>query len=518
MEKGLVRDLQIGEDRIVKTNPPKEIPMTNYRIPELDLSTRLDLAVRMIDPYREWGEVTKLAREYNISRKFLYEQQSKVEQAMRAALEPQRPGPREQVESMEIHRDFLRRAALVMVTAVPGSIRGLQLAMELLFGKHRATGWISERLQEFGETATDYITESRLEIPELGEADEIFQGKHPCLTVVDGRSFLVLNLSAEQGRDATTWGTTFLEPEERGVEFQDIACDGARGIRAGVREAELRVPLRPDLFHLIRDGHPITRSLDAATSRTIEVSEKARRAEQEAGSIQKRRGPRLKSELTLPEALSQGGQAIFHYEAWHWLFDEVRLALEPFDIQGQLKDPDQTRETVKIAAELRLSLNLPRITGFVQKKLLAHLDELLAPLVWLSQALSPWRTDLDPKTEAFIVWSWKHRQAFDLIIENHFPAQLHLAARGFWETLDLFHRSSSLAESLHSWLRPHFVVHRGMPNWLLPLLQLFWNHHSFQRGKRQGKSPLAWAGFDDAPSLAELINLLLNYQPAFAAT
>jgi hypothetical protein len=88
----------------------------------------------------------------------------------------------------------------------------------------------------------------------------------------------------------------------------------------------------------------------------------------------------------------------------------------------------------------------------------------------------------------------------------------------FGETLDLFHRSSSLAESLHSWLRPHFVVHRGMPNWLLPLLQLFWNHHSFQRGKRQGKSPLAWAGFDDAPSLAELINLLLNYQPAFAAT
>jgi hypothetical protein len=66
----------------------------------------------MMDPYREWGEVTRLAREHKVSRKFLYEQRDKVKQAMKEALQPQRPGPREQVESLEINRDFLRRAAL----------------------------------------------------------------------------------------------------------------------------------------------------------------------------------------------------------------------------------------------------------------------------------------------------------------------------------------------------------------------------------------------------------------------
>jgi hypothetical protein len=44
----------------------------------------------------------------------------------------------------------------------------------------------------------------------LAEADEMFQGKQPCLTVVDGQSFVLLNLKAEQTRDATSWGVTFL--------------------------------------------------------------------------------------------------------------------------------------------------------------------------------------------------------------------------------------------------------------------------------------------------------------------
>ena len=62
--------------------------------------------------------------------------------------------------------------------------------------------------------------------------------------------------------------------------------------------------------------------------------------------------------------------------------------------------------------------------------------------------------------------------------------------KAYWEALSLFHRSSSLAESFHSFLRPYFDKHRGIPKWLSPLLQYYWNHHEFQRGKRMGNSPL----------------------------
>lgn len=71
-------------------------------------------------------------------------------------------------------------------------------------------------------------------------------------TVVDGRSFLVLHLEPADARDGTTWGVTFLDLQARGLQFQELISDGARGIQAGVREAQLAIPLRQDLFHVVR--------------------------------------------------------------------------------------------------------------------------------------------------------------------------------------------------------------------------------------------------------------------------
>ena len=76
--------------------------------------------------------------------------------------------------------------------------------------------------------------------------------------------------------------------------------------------------------------------------------------------------------------------------------------------------------------------------------------------------------------------------------------------------LQHFHRASSLAEALHSWLRSYLQVHRSRPQWLLSLLELFWNHHTFQRGKRAGQSPLQLAGVSDAPSLSQALDQVLN--------
>ena len=111
------------------------------------------------------------------------------------------------------------------------------------------------------------------------------------------------------------------------------------------------------------------------------------------------------------------------------------------------------------------------------------------------------------------MWAWQHRQELDLDIQQDFPEPIQPVVEAIWEGLSLFHRSSSLAESLHSWLRPHLQIHRGMPQWLLPLLQLFWNHHLFQRGKRAGKSPLELAGAANVPSLPEVLECLLRPEP-----
>jgi transposase-like protein len=492
--------------------------MADYRVPELDLSKRIQLALEMLPsiPERAWGRVVELAHEHGVSRQFLYDLRDQAREGVESALRAQKPGPRSEAGELVVDGEYIQRVVTVLAMQ-KGSIRDIQQGLELLFGVERSVGYISETLQKIGAIAAAYNESLVVPLPILGEADEIFQGRQPCLTVVDGQSFLVLHLSPSETRDGTAWGLTFLNLKERGVQFHDLASDGAGGIQAGMREAALAVPWRPDLFHLLQEAHDVGRKLANAAYRAIRLAERARQAEREAQAPKPRRGRRLKVTVPLEQAEAREDTTITTYDAWSWLLAEIHRALEPITPAGQLVNTEAVCATVETAAELMLSLAHKDITAFAQK-LLDQLDTLLAPLIWLEQTLAPWRAGLDAATEAFILWTWQHRQDLNLKAGAGFPDALHDVVCAFWEALSLFHRASSLAESFHSWLRPYLEIHRGMPQWLFPLLMLFWNHHTFQRGKRAGHSPLALAGVDDAPSLSEALDWILQAMASLPET
>ena len=490
--------------------------MADYQLSQLTLSTRFELASLMLHPFRPWGMVSELSREHGVSRKFLYELQEKARVSILGALQPGEPGRRANNSQIEVDSQFVRRAIAVCMSVVPGSVRTVQTVLELLLGVQRSTGYISQVVQEMGDIARSYQQSLRLPIPVLGEADEIFQGHKPCLTLVDGRSFLVLSLSAQEQRDKTTWGCLLLDVQKQGVHLVDVASDGALGIRAGVQEVSLAIPLRPDLFHLIRDAHRVRQRLEKRAYAAVALAERARKAEQERKMPKRRPGAPLKVKLELPEAEAQEQQALEHLDGWEWLFHEIRQALEPIDQQGHIASAGQARQTIQTALELLATLHNETIQAFTTQ-LAEKLDELLAPLAWLEQALAPWREGLPHETEALILWAWQHQKELGISFEQVLPADQQNLVCAFWNALSLFHRSSSLAESLHSWLRPYLQAHRGMPDWLLPLLQVVWNHHVFQRGKRQGKSPMQWAGLEHVLTLSSLFDWLANTEKPYPA-
>lgn len=482
--------------------------MTAYRHPEFTLEQRVEAALQMLVPRpdRPWGLVSELTRLYGVSRTRLYELRDEVWTAIVAALQPGQAGRPTQETGLRVDKAFIDRT-IALLPMLTGSVRDIRLGLNLILGVSRSVGYISETLTAAGEQATVYNRGISVPLPILGEADEIFQGRQPCLTLVDGRSFLVLNLSPAEARDGTTWGLTYLELMERGIQFQDLACDGGTGLRAGVREAKLAVPLRPDLFHLLQEAHRLTRRLESAAYRAIETAERARRADLEARGLRRRCGRRLKIKVPLAQAQVEEVQAMETFDTWSWLLAEVRQALDPLTPTHQLVSVTQTKATGETAIALLKELGHTDLTAFADD-LQQKLPELLAPLEWLEQHLAPVLKNLAADTQAFVLWTWQYRHALGLNLETDLPAVLRSIVPLVWETLGLFHRSSSLAESLHSWLRPHLQVHRGMPQWLLPLLQLFWNHHQFERGKRAGHSPLKLAGVPDAPSLAEVLDQL----------
>jgi len=261
----------------------------------------------------------------------------------------------------------------------------------------------------------------------------------------------------------------------------------------------LTVPLRPDLFHLLRESNTLARRLESEAYKAIEQSLRVQQADKESKAPQRCIGRPLEVHTSLVEAKTKEQQAINRYDLFVWLQKEIHQSLEPWNSDYTLTSVQQAKETFDTAIALLGELGDTRISDYAVD-LNKHKEELIAPLEWLEQQLSLYR--LSPDIESVIIWSYKHQQELCLSSAGEgFPEQLQPIVKAYWEAISLFHRSSSLAESLHSFLRvservkrglrrPYFVLHRGIPEWLPSLLQYYWNHHKFQRGKRKGNSPL----------------------------
>jgi hypothetical protein len=211
----------------------------------------------------------------------------------------------------------------------------------------------------------------------------------------------------------------------------------------------------------------------------------------------------------LPEAEALETAAIEILDLWLWLLQEVRLALDPITPCGHIPSASTARAQIEVALELMSELGRDDVTKFALK-VGKSLDELILPLVELETSLEAVRAKLSPDDEKLITWVWQHRQELDSPWTEFFPAPWQVSVQAFDKALSLFHRASSLAESIHAWVRPYLQIHRGMPQWLAPLLQLFWNHHRFQRGKRAGYTPSELAGLSASPTLNHIFAALFE--------
>ena len=441
-------------------------------------------------------------------RTWLYELRNQGRAALSSVLTPTSPGRRPENQVIDVDEPFIRRAIMVL-PMLRGSVRDIQLGLELLLNVQRSVGYIQGTLAEVGRETAAYNRTMVPTLPVLGEADEIFCGDQPCLTVVDGASFALLNISAAEARDETTWGLKFLELCEQGITFEDLVSDGAPGIQAGAEAAELTAPHYRDLFHQMHDGTKITQRLEREMTQAMTNRDVAWHVLDEATAPVRRQGRPRQSDVSLEDADRTILVAMETHDNWTWLLQTVRQALPPLTPTGLITAPDAAQQTIQAATQLMVEMNRDDITHFATQ-LHKNLPILLAPLRRLEDTLTEMRNDLTPEYEAFITQLWTYRHDHQLAIEQLFPPALQPVAHAVWHALDRFHRASSLAESFHAWLRPFLDIHRSLPQWLAALLQLFWNHHIFTRGKRAGHSPLALATEGPIPSLAEAIAGILQ--------
>ena len=454
--------------------------------------------------------VTRIARENQTSRKFVYEQKAIAAQALDESFLGEK-GDDEVLFYLPITKTWLFQLILALVLICHSSYRGVVELLRDLFDWSISVGTVHNRLQVAAVKAEEINQAQDLSMIKQGLHDEIFQGSIPVLTGVDAFSTYCYLLKAAEHRDEETWGWYLLELQARGFDPDNTIADGAKGLRAGQKAVMPDIPCHGDVFHILKQFKDfvlsLTRKVQGATSSRVDQEEdivRAQLAQEPTRSMTsklvhlKRREQRLLSLLKDVKTLFQ------------WMVHDVLELAGPTLLVCQ-----ELFDFIKVELQQRDDGEFPMMRK-LWKALHHQRDQLLAFSGVLDQKLAEIAIRLDiPLAKVREVCLLHRKQTTSNAYWEKWN-QLHQGLSGKFyylmeavtEALKQTPRASSLVENLNSRLRNYFFLRRTLGNSYLGLLQYFLNHRCFMRSEipeREGKSPKELLTGEPHPHWLELL-------------
>jgi hypothetical protein len=456
----------------------------------LGASARLQLALDALCG----TPVSHLAAAHHVSRKFVYRQLERAEQGLDVAFHPPEQ-PDGLLFWLPVTKPWLRQLVLGLVLVCHSSYRGVTELLSDLFDQPLSIGSVHNVLSEAVARAEPINDAQDLSAVRIGAHDEIFQQAQPVLVGADVHSGYCYLLSAEDHRDADTWGVRLLELRERGFAPEATIADFGTGLRAGQRQALPDVPCRADVFHPLRDFRALSSYLDNRAYDAMSCHEDLLR--KQARHVRRRM---WKDRSVAMKAVAAGRAS----QAAIALADEVGMLLCWWqrDVLAVAGDDYATRRMLHdwVVEELRTcEARCERIRP-VRVLLENHADELLAFAFRLD-------ADLAKLAERFEVSVAVVREALACQqMDESRPARWR-REKELWSRLGGKYaalrveverlavgvvRASSVIENLNSRLRNYFFLRKQLGSGYLKLLRFFLNHRRFSRSEhafREGKSP-----------------------------
>jgi hypothetical protein len=452
---------------------------------------RQDLAIQVLAGTET---VCDLARQHDVSRKFLYQQAHTAQQALDGAFAPSRPRD-DVLFCLPVTKAWLEQLVLGLTLICHSSYRGVVELLGDLFDFPISVGSVCNIVHSAVAAARRINQQYDFSEIRIGAHDEIYQGSDPVLVGVDTTSTFCYLLSLEEHCDSETWGVRLLELTDRGFAPDATVGDGGAALRAGQELALPGTPCRGDHFHLFRDFETV---LGALERHAYEVIDTCERREREQARLQ-RRGKSLRSVVQyLHHARTACDPAIT-------LHDDVSLLLRwlRHDILG-VAGPSYAERCALydfVVAELRARVPLCQ---HQLKPLCRTLENGRDDFLAFAQQLD---ADLDRLAIEFQCSAQLLRRVLQMLCRPDHDRRrwteemaLRLALRGrSWEVCQAVSelrestvRASSLVENLNSRLRSYFFLRRQLGAEYLSLLQFFLNHRRLERSERPervGRSP-----------------------------
>jgi hypothetical protein len=466
------------------------------RRPDIDNVARLKIAVQAFLGLGVYGEITRIAESYQVSRLFVYKLLWQL--MLLFELEAGESGPSERI------RKEVDQQILLLRFEGYCALEGISQILKQLGLPFSSVGYISQRLAKYARAVPrDELSGAKIAFL---LCDEIFTLGRPILITAEPRSLAILKIELVDNREAETWKKHWEELAEAGlIKQQTVVSDQGMGLVKGC--ALMGLTHHPDLFHLLR-------KLAKLGERFYRKALQAIAWEYERGDLEIGRSEGVINErrAAYEAAKAKAEEKIGRYDNFCYLWAALREALELFDSRGEIK------ELAWRQAEIEAILGLMRELGCEQlnQEVKSFASGLKGYWGYYQRAEQVYQGLIEryPLAESEIMQAlacgWQlARQATNskdysvrkrLAQEADFyydyaasllPAGASEIRKEVVEALDGEVRSSSLIENINSALRPLLETCRGqIDQEMLELFAYVHNHRRFERGKRAGKAPI----------------------------
>jgi hypothetical protein len=431
--------------------------------------------------------LTRLAQDYQVSRKFLYQQAAKARQALDGTFRPS-PKDKNVIYHLPITKDWIRQFVLAQILIGHSSYRAV---MEILYSifdyQDISIGTIHNIVNHALQKARRVNQTEPLSAIRIGAHDEIYQCGKPVLVGMDVESTYCYLRAAEDHCDETTWGVHLLDLNEQGLCLDYTIADGGKGLRSGQRAAWGRdIPCHGDVFHAQATLNELALFLERRAASCTSVREKMEwKMEKLKRSSD---GRNLSNKLALARKVETKAVSLANDVRIlvDWMHNDI-LSLSGPDLSERQQLYDFVVEELtkrKLLCPHRISpvckmlknhrVNLLAFAEVLDDKF----DEIAARFkvpVFLVHALCELQ-GLD-RNEAFY---WQRRGLLQNKLKNKFTVIETAVKQAMSETP----RASSIVENLNSRLRNYFFLRRHIGNDYLHLLRFFLNHRRFERSER----------------------------------
>jgi len=477
---------------------------------DISETDRLNLAIVGLGKDYRTGPLSEYETRYKVSHTFIYNQAKILKASIGDLFGVVSSKEKEGTELEKVLSSIRFHLKGKLETKSP--LYGLSNLGESIGVPYNSINFISQAMEVAGKLVSSSYSSDRI-YSLVFLCDEVYSGGQAVLVSLEAQSMLVLDIFlVEDNLTSSDWEGSFARLAAGQIVPKSVIKDQGSQMASAVEKLSKEVLIGADTFHAIPHRLGIFHSrLKRELNQAIQKEEERAIVFANTKSYE----TALKKEVLWEQAKQNTLEIRDRLEWFDEYYFKLLQQLRPFTSQGIPRDIAKAERLMKESIEALSLLNI-----FSMGKQLEHIEKLLdnGQLLHYMAQVPVLYQEIEQMVEQETLWLWMlYWQWNKKSYQSHSPKvqqrakQETLAAqqllqeyyqeqqakpfeelqKSIFVKLDGIVQASSLVETFNSILKPFINATRGQVSQeLLNLVKFYHNHRVFNRGKRQGHSPI----------------------------